>query len=106
MKVIEHSAQKLRLRLGSTGLSIGICTLDRESDLAAITRLALIVPYHHKQIALSEVTGVTVKRKGRRKTYYPMLELRFGRDFSIGGYAKEDAVQAARAIRDFLKMPR
>ncbi|MDE2267274.1 MAG: hypothetical protein KGL29_15330 [Alphaproteobacteria bacterium] len=52
MKVIECSAQKLRLRLGSTGLNIGICTLDRESDLAAITRLALIVPYHHKQIAL------------------------------------------------------
>ena len=106
MKVIEHSARRLRLRLRRNGLSTGICTLDRGSDFAVITRFALLVPYYREKIALSEITGITVKRKGRRKTYHPVLELRLGRDFSIGGCTKEDAIQAAQAIREFLKMSR
>ena len=66
----------------------------------------MTIPYHFKRIALSEIKGVGVKRKGVKKIYNPILELRSGKDISIGGYTKEDAVEAARAIRDFLKMTR
>lgn len=106
MKVLKQSAQRLQLRLGLRGISTGICTLDRERNVADIAQFALAIPYHFKRVALSEIKGVGVKRKGLRKIYNPILELRSGRGVSIGGYTKEDAVEAARAIRDFLKMSR
>lgn len=106
MKVIKQSEQRLQLRLGSRGISTGICTLDRERNVADIARFALAVPYHFRRVPLSEIKGVGVRRKGLKKIYNPFLELRSGKDVSIGGYSKEDAVEAARAIRDFLKMAR
>ena len=101
LKVTENSAQ--RLWLDRHGISTGNCSLDRERSVADVVRYALGIPYRRLQIALSQVAGVAVKRKGDRNAYYPMLELRFGEDVSIGGYTKEDAMRAARAIRDFLK---
>lgn len=106
LKVIENSARRLRLRLDGRGVSTGICSLDRERCVAHVVRYALGIPYRRRQIALSQIMGVAVKRKGDRGVYYPMLELRFGEDVSIGGYTKEDAMKAARAIRDFLKTSR
>ena len=106
MKVIKQTAQRLQLRLGLRGISTGICTLDRERNVADVARFALTIPYHFRRVALSDIKGVGVKRKGLKKIYNPILELKTGKDISIGGYTKEDAVEAARAIRDFLKMTR
>ena len=38
MKVLKQSAQRLQLRLGVRGISTGICTFDRERNVADIAR--------------------------------------------------------------------
>jgi hypothetical protein len=103
IEIIENSGRRLRLRLGGHGISTGICTLDRDSNTAEFLRLAFRIPYQRTRIACSDLRDVVVKRKTRGKTYHPMLEVRLGQDISMGGYSKNDALEAARAIRDFLQ---
>ncbi|HEY0301634.1 MAG TPA: hypothetical protein VGC36_09890 [Rhizomicrobium sp.] len=102
IEVIENSLQRLRLRLGGWRVGAGVCTLDRETDIADFARLALHVPYRHRRVALGDVRSVVVKRRGRRKAYCPVVEVRIGEPISLGEYTKQDALEAARAIRDFL----
>src|SRR5271166_5249489 len=100
MKIIENSTRRLELRLARHGVSAGLCVLDRDSGEAAITRFALGIPYLWKRLPLSQITGVIVRRGTQRRAYHPMLELTFGDALSIGGYTKDDALEAARAIKD------
>ena len=102
IQVIENSTNRLQLRLGGWGISTGLCTLDRENNVAEFARLALRVPYARKRVALTDVRSVMVKRRGRRKTYHPVVELRLERAISMGGYTKADALEAAKVIKDFL----
>ncbi|MEI9886827.1 MAG: hypothetical protein WDN08_10070 [Rhizomicrobium sp.] len=102
IEVLENSAQRLRLRLGGWGVGAGICTFDRENNLADFVRLALRVPYRRRRIAFADVHSVVVRRRKRLKMYSPMVEVRSGRSISLGDYTKEEAMEAARAIRDFL----
>ena len=102
MKVIENSARRLELRVESSGTS-GLCVLDRNTGEAEITRFVIGLPYSRKRVSLGQVADVTVKRPNERKTYYATLRLTNGEDLSVGGTTKEDAMDAARAIRDFLR---
>ncbi|MDE2111488.1 MAG: hypothetical protein KGJ79_10135 [Alphaproteobacteria bacterium] len=105
MKIIEQSAQRLSLRLFGRAVISEICTIDRDSNVVVLTDSAFCVPYRRRQVPLSLVTGVSVMRRGGRNSYYPVLELRVGRNVSIGAFAKAEALEAARTIREFLKGP-
>ena len=102
MDVIEHTEQRLRLKVGGLA-STAICTLDRASGTAEIARLALGIPYRRERVPLSDIANVVVQRRKRRKAYQPLIEMRPGTDIPLGHYGKEEALDAARAIRDFLR---
>jgi hypothetical protein len=102
MKIIESSARRLELRIDGIGTG-GVCALDRNTGEAEITRLIVGVPYSKKRVSLAQVSDITVKRPNERKTYYATLRLTSGEDITLGGTNKEDAMEAARAIRDFLR---
>src|ERR1700753_1129226 len=105
MDIIEHSAQRIRLRVGG-GASTAICTRDRASGTAEVTRALVGVRYRRKRVALSSVANVAVRRRTKGKAYRPVLEMRFGDAIPLGDYGKDEALDAARAIRDFLRAPK
>ena len=102
MKIIENSARRLELRVEGTGTG-GLCVLDRNTGEVEVTRFIVGFPYSKKRMSLAQVSDITVKRPSERKTYYATLRLTSGEDIVIGGTSKEDAMDAARAIRDFLR---
>jgi hypothetical protein len=102
--VIERNEQRLRLKVGGLA-STAICTLDRASGMAEVSRLALGIRYRRERVALSDIADVVVQRRSQRKSYRPLLEVRLGADIPLGHYSKDEALEAARAIRDFLRAP-
>jgi hypothetical protein len=102
MKIIENSAKRLELRIGSAG-RVGVCVLDRGTGEAEVTRFVIGLPYSKKRVSLAQISDITVKRPTERKTYYATLRLTSGEDLAIGATNKEGAMDAARAIRDFLR---
>ncbi len=102
IEIIEHTGRRLKLRCRGRGASTSTCTLDLDRNVAEISR-ALVIPYRHTRVELSNVHDVVVRKEDRRKDYQPVFELRVGRVVSLGGYTKDDALEAARAIRDFLR---
>ncbi len=103
MKVIENSARRLELRVSGT-LEAGACVLDRNAGEAEVTRFLLGFPWSKKRVSLAQVANVTVKRPNSRKAYFATLQLTNGEDLMLGGTNKEDAMDAARTMRDFLKV--
>ncbi len=101
-EIMERTGRRLKLRCRGNGASTCICTLDLDRNVAEMSR-NLVVPYRRTRVALSNVYDVVVQRHGRRKDYQPVFELRVGRAVSLGGYTKDEALEAARAIRDFLR---
>lgn len=101
MKIIENSARRLELRV--EGVAGGLCVLDRNAGEAEVTRFVVGIPWSKKRMSLSQISDITVKRPNERKTYYATLRLTNGEDILIGGTTKEDAMDAARAIKDFLR---
>ncbi len=102
-RIIENTDRRLRLQVGGRGLSTCICTLDRESNVAELAHLALRIRYRRERIVFSNIRTALVKRRGRAKTYRTLLEVSGGRQISLGEYTKEEALEAAQAIRDFLR---
>ena len=103
--VIEQSAQRLQLRVGGL-VSTAICTLDRASGTAEVARLTLGIAYRRERVPLSDIADVIVQRRSRRTSYRALIEVRPGLDIALGHYSKEEALEAARAIRDFLRAPK
>ena len=81
----------------------GVCLLDRDRDLAVVTRFAFLVPYTRKNLSLSNIDDVAVKRRDHRKVYYVYLSPKRGTSVAIGAGTKEETIDAARSIREFLK---
>jgi len=102
MKIIESSAERLALRVEGT-LAAGQCVLDRNTGKAEVTRLILGLPWTKQRVSLEHVTDVTVKRPNDRKAYFATLLLTNGKDLRLKGTSKDIAMDAARAIRDFLR---
>ncbi len=105
LKILENSGHQLKLRLRGRGVSTTICTLDRQTNIAEVARSVWRVPYRRERVALSDLTAPVVRRREHQRSYQPMLEVRIGPMISLGGFSKSDALEAARAIRDFLKPP-
>jgi secreted protein with Ig-like and vWFA domain len=103
LEIVESTADRLALRLKTNIFSTGHLDFDRNSDVTTITWLAVVIPYLRKQFPVSTIRDVSVRRRGRRKLYSPVLNLGLGRTISIGDFTKDDAFAAARAIRDFLQ---
>ena len=106
MKIIENSTRRLELRLEGNGIAAtaGHCIFDRDQGYARITRVAFgIIPYLKRTLPLNQVASVTVKRTSNSKTYHPTLQLSGGDNFRIVAMAKDDALAAAKTIRDFLR---
>ncbi len=103
VKIIEQTGRRLKLRFDGRGASTSVCTLDLDRNTAEVFRRAFFIPYHRTRIALSNVFDVATRRRGRRKDYHTVFELKAGRSISLGGYTKEEALEAAKAIRDFLR---
>jgi len=103
LKIVEKSRERLALRITRYGLSAGVCVLDRAHNTTTVVRLAVLIPYHRERVPLSQICDVTVRRSGRRGGYRTALRTRGGRDIALGEFAKEDALDAAKAIRDFLQ---
>jgi hypothetical protein len=107
MKIIQNSQDLLKLRLGGPVATASICTFDRLSGRAEIAGTALAVPVGKHAIPLADVRGVEVKKQRRgttRKSYALVLELKAGRTLEIASHDSESAIEAARAIRAFLKL--
>jgi hypothetical protein len=102
MKIVENSCERLALRLSRFGLSTGVCVLDRKRDATTVMRFALIVPYFRRRVPLSQVRDVTVRRTGEHGGYRTVLKMGLGREIALGEFNKDDALAAAKAIRDFL----
>ena len=104
MKIIENSARRLELRLDGAGVAGGHCVFDRDTGEAEITRsLFGILPYLRKKLSLAQIATITVKRPTNRKRYRPTLQLTMGEDIPIASLTKEEALDAAKTIRDFLR---
>ncbi|MEJ0025126.1 MAG: hypothetical protein WDN01_03770 [Rhizomicrobium sp.] len=106
VKIIERSDKRLKVHCGERSASASVCTIDRDLDIAEISWLTLRIPFRRKRVALSNVLDIAVRRRAHRKVYQPVVELRVGGTISLGGYTKEEAMEAARAIRDFLHQTR
>ncbi len=106
MKIVEKSRERLALRLTRYGLRTGVCVLDGARDTTTVVRMALVIPYYRKSVPLSQIRDVTVRREGERGGYRAALKTVTGRDILIGEFTKEDALEAAKAIRDFLRSNR
>ena len=103
MKIVENTCERLALRISRFGLSTGVCVLDRKSGATTVTRFALIVPYFRRRVSLSQVREVTVRRVGEQSGYRPVLKIALGREIVLGEFDKDDALEAAKLIRDFLR---
>ena len=102
MKIIENSAKRLELRIDGA-VTAGLCILDRNTGEAEITRFIIGLPYSKRRVSLAQVSDITVKRPNARKAYYATLRLTSGDDVVLAGTTKDDAMDVARAIRDFLR---
>jgi hypothetical protein len=103
VEVLEKSERRLRLKLSGAAMSV-LCTLDLEKNVAEVARTALSIPYRRERIPLSSVFGISVRKRSRRKIYENVFDSRVGEPMKFGSYSKEDALEAARAIREFLRV--
>jgi hypothetical protein len=102
MKIIENSARRLDLRVEGM-LHAAQCALDRNTGEAEIVRFVLGLPWIKRRVSLGQVSNVTVKRPNNRKSYFATLQLANGEELKLAGTSKDVAMDAARAIRDFLR---
>jgi hypothetical protein len=102
--IVERSAYRLTLRR-SRRANTEVCALNRADDTTTVTRFAFFFPYRQARIPLSQVRTVFVERRRGHADYYPVLETVRGSKFPLWACSKEDALKAAEAIRDFLKLP-
>ncbi len=103
VKIIERSNRRLKVRCDGQAITSSICTLDVDRNTAEFSSRVFQVPYRNTRVALSSVANVVVQRRSRRKDYRAICELRAGPSISLGSYTKEEALEIAKAIRDFLR---
>jgi len=106
MKVLEHSEQRLRLRLSGTKCGGTGLTLDRTMGRVEIVRFAWIFPCARQQIAFSDIADIAVRKweeDGNRACYKPVLHLNNGRSVEFACGSKADAMETLRLVGGFLK---
>jgi hypothetical protein len=103
MRIVEKTPEYLALRLTRRGMHTTICVLDRARNAATIVRIALIIPYFRRRVPLSHIRDVAVRRSGGRSAYRTALRLGFDSAVTVGEFTKDEALEVAKAIRDFLK---
>lgn len=101
MKQVERSGERWKMRVSGAFLS-GVCELDRAANRVTVRRHMLDVPYFFTTFSLSEIGDITVLRHKRRRRYLAAIELRSGKKIPIGQFSKDEALEIARALRDFL----
>lgn len=106
MKIIENTDDRLRLRFDGRDLFGTICDFNRRKNEAELVHTLLFIPFRRKRVALSDITDTDVKKRDRynRVRYSPVLRLRRGRSLSFACRARDEALEAMRMIKSFLRL--
>jgi hypothetical protein len=102
--IIEHTPQRLVVRLGAAFPHGAICTFDKTSGRARFARRLFFVPRRAVDVALGAVADFEVVELGPPfNSFDPRIVLKSGKRFWLSPAAtREETLAIARAVREFL----
>jgi len=102
--IVEHTPQRLVVRLGAPFPHSATCVLDKTTGRARFERRLFFLPRRAIEVALGEVADFEVMEVGPPlNSFDPRVTLASGKRFYLSPAAtKEETRAVARAVRAFL----
>jgi hypothetical protein len=102
--IVEHTPERLVVRLGAPFPHNATCTFDKRTGRARFERKLFFIPRRAIDVALGEVADFEVMEVGPPlNSFDPRVTLASGRRFFLSPAAtKEETRAVARAVRGFL----
>lgn len=107
MSIVEHTADRLKVRSISVDHAGAMASFDRTRNRVVVYGLAFVVPFRRDAAALSDITGVQVRKCEKDNgdaSYGVVLRRRQSEDIKFGCSSRDDAMNTMRQIAKFLEL--